>query len=103
MPTPNNAFGSTVENVSGSGVGALRKHAGGMFLASDLGGYAAVASILASAALSKKGHGLPRQCEHWLAMTDQIDVLCESRPDDLPIRRQHRHTGFVQRTLHRGA
>ena len=33
-------------------VGALRKHAGGMFLASDLGGYAAVASILASAALS---------------------------------------------------
>ena len=26
-------------------VGALRKHAGGMFLASDLGGYAAVASI----------------------------------------------------------
>ena len=27
-------------------VGALRKHAGGMFLASDLGGYAAVASIL---------------------------------------------------------
>ena len=27
------------------GVGALRKHAGGMFLASDLGGYAAVASI----------------------------------------------------------
>ena len=31
---------------SGSGVGALRKHAGGMFLASDLGGYAAVASIL---------------------------------------------------------
>ena len=30
----------------GSGVGALRKHAGGMFLASDLGGYAAVASIL---------------------------------------------------------
>ena len=25
-------------------VGALRKHAGGMFLASDLGGYAAVAS-----------------------------------------------------------
>ena len=32
--------------ISGSGVGALRKHAGGMFLASDLGGYAAVASIL---------------------------------------------------------
>ena len=31
--------------ISGSGVGALRKHAGGMFLASDLGGYAAVASI----------------------------------------------------------
>ena len=28
--------------ISGSGVGALRKHAGGMFLASDLGGYAAV-------------------------------------------------------------
>ena len=27
------------------GVGTLRKHAGGMFLASDLGGYAAVASI----------------------------------------------------------
>ena len=32
--------------ISGSGVGALRKHDGGMFLASDLGGYAAVASIL---------------------------------------------------------
>ena len=32
--------------ISGSGVGALRKHAGGMFLASVLGGYAAVASIL---------------------------------------------------------
>ena len=32
--------------ISGSGVGALRKHAGGMILASDLGGYAAVASIL---------------------------------------------------------
>ena len=30
----------------GSGVGALRKHAGGMFLASDRGGYAAAASIL---------------------------------------------------------
>ena len=30
--------------ISGSGVGALRKHAGGMFLASDLGGYAAVVS-----------------------------------------------------------
>ena len=30
--------------ISGSGVGALRKHAGGMFLASDLGGYAAVAA-----------------------------------------------------------
>ena len=28
------------------GVGALRKHAGGMFLASDRGGYAAAASIL---------------------------------------------------------
>ena len=27
------------------GVGALRKYAGGIFLASDLGGYAAVASI----------------------------------------------------------
>ena len=27
------------------GVGALRKHAGGMFLASDRGGYAAAASI----------------------------------------------------------
>ena len=27
------------------GVGALRKHAGGMFLASDCGGYAAAASI----------------------------------------------------------
>ena len=27
-------------------VGALRKYAGGIFLASDLGGYAAVASIL---------------------------------------------------------
>ena len=36
---------SSVAAVSGSGVGALRKHAGGMFLASDLGGYAAVASI----------------------------------------------------------
>ena len=35
--------------ISGS-VGALRKHAGGMFLASDLGGYAAVASILISTA-----------------------------------------------------
>ena len=34
-----------VIGISGS-VGALRKHAGGMFLASDLGGYAAVASIL---------------------------------------------------------
>ena len=33
-------------------VGALRKHAGGMFLVSDLGGYAAVASILTSTALS---------------------------------------------------
>ena len=32
-------------------VGALRKHAGGMFLASDLSGYAAVASIWISAAL----------------------------------------------------
>ena len=36
--------------ISGSGVGALRKHAGGMFLASDLGGYAAVVSILISTA-----------------------------------------------------
>ena len=35
-----------VSSISGSDVGALRKHAGGMFLASDLGGYAAVASIL---------------------------------------------------------
>ena len=32
--------------ISGSGVGALIKHAGGMFVASDLGGYSAVASIL---------------------------------------------------------
>ena len=32
-------------------VGALRKHAGGMFLVSDLGGYAAVASVLIFAAL----------------------------------------------------
>ena len=31
-------------------VGALRKHAGGMFLASDLGGYAAVVSICACTA-----------------------------------------------------
>ena len=36
--------------ISGSGVGALRKHAGGMFLASDLGSYAAVASIWISTA-----------------------------------------------------
>ena len=49
--------GATVEDealfgvgLSGSGVGALRKHAGGMFLVSDLGGYAAVASILISTA-----------------------------------------------------
>ena len=33
-------------NIVGADVGALRKHAGGMFLASDLGGYAAAASIL---------------------------------------------------------
>jgi hypothetical protein len=33
-------------------VGALRKYAGGIFLASDLGGYAAVASVLIFAALS---------------------------------------------------
>ena len=39
--------------ISGS-VGALRKHAGGMFLASDLGGYAAVASILVSNAHSRE-------------------------------------------------
>ena len=39
-----------VIGISGSGVGALKKHAGGMFLASDLGGYAAVASIWISTA-----------------------------------------------------
>ena len=36
----------------GGDVGALRKHAGGMFLASDLGGYAAVVSILVCTAPS---------------------------------------------------
>ena len=36
----------------GGVVGALRKHAGGMFLASDLGSYAAVASIWIFAAPS---------------------------------------------------
>ena len=53
LPAPLPLTFSTVEHkalfgvgISGSGVGALRKHAGGMFLASDLGGYAAVASIL---------------------------------------------------------
>ena len=39
-------------SLSWESVGALRKHAGGMFLASDLGGYAAVASILTSTAPS---------------------------------------------------
>ena len=36
-----------------SDVGALRKHARGMFLAADLGGYAAVASIWICVVLSK--------------------------------------------------
>ena len=59
--------------ISGSGVGALRKHAGGMFLASDLGGYAAVVSIWIYTAVLR--NGLPRQCEHWLAMTGFFDSL----------------------------
>ena len=56
------SYSNTVSAVScvGADVGALRKHAGGMFLASDLGGYAAVASILASTALSRD-YGFPHQ------------------------------------------
>jgi hypothetical protein len=39
-----------------------------MFLASDLGGYAAVVSIWIYTAVLR--NGLPRQCDHWLAMTE---------------------------------
>ena len=48
------SYSNTVSAVScvGADVGALRKHAGGMFLASDLGSYAAVAAILILKALS---------------------------------------------------
>ena len=42
-----------VRRLAWQSVGALRKHACGMCLASDLGGYAAVASILFFAALSR--------------------------------------------------
>ena len=45
----------------------------------DLGGYAAVASILVSTALT--GHGLPRQSADWLAMTGQeTNASQSSRP-----------------------
>ena len=49
-----------VRRLAWQSVGALRKHACGMFLASDLGGYAAVASILFFAALSRD-YGFPRR------------------------------------------
>ena len=44
-----------------------------MFLASDLGGYAAVAAT----SLTEGGlrNGLPRQCAHWLAMTGFFNNL----------------------------
>ena len=50
------------------GVGALRKHAGGMFLASDLGGYAAVASIWISTALSRITDSHTSDVGHWFGM-----------------------------------
>ena len=79
-------------------VGALRKHAGGMFLASDLGGYAAVASIWFCTARQKwvaEGRPRPRGDETPLTLTS--DPHTGRRPS-LPPRRRLRRWSADGRT-----
>ena len=79
-------------------VGALRKHAGGMFLASDLGGYAAVASIWFCTARQKwvaEGRPRPRGDETPLTLTSDPHT---GRPPSLPPRRRLRRWSAGGRT-----
>ena len=105
LPAPLPLMLSTVEptalfvsSISGSDVGALRKHAGGMFLASDLGGYAAVASIWFCTARQKwvaEGRPRPRGDETPLTLTS--DPHTGRRPN-LPPRRRLRRWSADGRT-----